>query len=243
MSDVVRRVVIGAALACAATTVEAMETLRFTGTARDLKSDRVVYTEAYEVQVDNGRWVAGTTRYFAPDGAAIGERKFDFSKDRYVPLFALDQTNTGYREGIPRIDRGKVDVYAVRDGDRTQASLERVANMVADCGSQPFLVDHLDHLESGKVLKFTLAVPSRGDSFKLRATKAGDVDVAGKRAMRVRIELDSVLRLVLPKLELVIDPASKRMVEYTGVTNLKDPATKKAYSARIVFSYPGQGGR
>ncbi len=229
--------VVAAATLPWASLVDAAETQRFSGVARDLKTNRVVYTENYEVQVDNGRWISGVTRYFLPNGTAIGERKFDFSHDRYVPLYELDQTNTEYREGITRIDGGKVDVFMVRDGERHAAGLSRVKEMVADCGSQPYLVDHLDRLAAGEMLHFTLAVPGKTDSYRLRASKVGDVDVSGKRAMRIRIELDSVLRLLLPQLELVIDPETKRTLEYSGVTNIKDPATRKSYQARINFSY------
>ena len=78
---------------------------------------------------------------------------------------------------------------------------------------------------------------SDGQQHGAHSAKVGDVDVSGKRAMRIRIELDSVLRLLLPQLELVIDPETKRTLEYSGVTNIKDPATRKSYQARINFSY------
>ena len=53
----------------------------------------------------------------------------------------------------------------------------------------------------------------------------------------MRIELDSLLRLILPPLELTIDMDSKQLLEYSGITNLKDPATRRAYTAKITFTY------
>ena len=213
------------------------ETERFTATAHDLKTDGVLYTEQYEVQVDNGRWLSGSTKYLTPAGQQFAERKFDFAQDRYVPVFTLEQTDYPYREGITRIDANHVDLFNVRDGKRSAETIARVKEMVGDCGAQAYVIDHLDALQSGTTLHFTLAVAGRTDSFALRATKSGDADVGGRKAMRVRIELDSVLRLVLPKLELVVDPDKRRVLEYSGVANVKDPATQKAYSARIVFAY------
>lgn len=237
LSPTIARAVLCGAMLTAPLLAPAAEIQRFTTTAHDLKTGRLVYTESYEVQVDNGRWVAGTTRYFLPNGTAIGERKFDFSTDRTVPIYSLDQSNVDYHEGITRIDAQHVEVFNFRDGHRQTASLPRVQNMVADCGSQPYVVEHLDQLEAGNTLHFTLVVAGKTDSFRLRARKLADVDVGGRRAMRVRIELDSLLRLFLPPLELTIDPETKRMLEYSGITNLKDPATRKAYSAKITFSY------
>ncbi len=210
---------------------------QFSATAHDLKTDRVLFTEHYDVQVENGRWASGTTRYLLPSGQQVAERKFDFSADRYVPVYSLEQSNPEYREGITRIDKGKVDLFMVRDGNRQSAALDRVKEMVADCGAQAYVVDHIDALQGGGTLHFILAVAGRVDSFALRARKVGDVDVNGTKGIRVRVELDSLLRLLLPKLELVVDPQSRRLLEYSGISNLKDPATRKAYSARIVFSY------
>ncbi len=224
-------------LALSLASAAAAESLLFTGTAHDLKTDRVLFTEHYDVQVDGGRWMSGTTRYVLASGQAVAERKFDFSADRYVPLFTLQQSNPEYTEGITRIDKGKVDLFMVRDGERKSASLDRAKEMVADCGAQGYVVDHLDTLQSGGVLHFTLAVAGRADSFALRARKLGDVDVDGRKAMRVRVELDSMLRLLLPPLELTVDPQSKRLLEYSGIANLKDPSTKRAFSARIVYTY------
>lgn len=221
-----------------ATSASAAETERFTGVAHDVKSGRVLYTEQYEVSVDEGHWRSGSTQYVLPTGQTFAERRFDFSQDRYIPVFSLDQSDPAYREGIARLDRAKVEPYLVRDGERQTASLDRVKDMVADCGSQAYLVDHLDALKAGNTLHFTLVVAGRVDAFKLRAAKVRDADVDGRHAIVVRIELDSLLSVVLPPLELTFDTVSKRMLEYVGIANVKDPATHKSYTARIVYRYP-----
>jgi ribosomal protein S27AE len=216
----------------------AAETQRFSATARDVNDGHVLYTEQYEVQVEDQRWISGTTRYVLPSGKTIADRKFDFASDRYVPVFALDQTDPNYHEGISRIDHDKIDVYQVRDGARQAASIDRTKDVVADCGAQAFVADHMDDLQAGKPVRFTLIVAGRVDSFRLRATKVKDVEVAGRRGVQIRIELDSVLSLVLPPIEIVIEPSTKRILEYSGIATVKDPATRKSYLARITFAYP-----
>jgi hypothetical protein len=138
---------------------------------------------------------------------------------------------------VSAVDKAKVVVYQMRDGQRQTASLDRVKDLVADCGSQAYVADHLDDLEAGRSLHFTLVVAGRVDSFKLRATKVKDTEIEGVHGIRIRIELDSVLGLVLPPIELVIDPATHRILEYTGITTVKNPATGKSFTARIVFAY------
>ncbi len=224
-------------LAAGLPAADAADPQHFTSTAHDVQTGKVLYTEQYDVQVENGRWLSGTTRYVLPSGRQLAERKFDFSSDRYVPLLSLDETDPDYHEGISKIDRDKVEAYQTRDGQHRTASLDRTKDAVADCGSQVYVTDHLDDLQAGRTLHFTLIVPGRLDSFKLRASKTKDVEVDGHRAIRVRIELDSMLSLVLSPIELVIDPQTRRILEYTGITTIKDPATKKSYTARIVFAY------
>ena len=237
MRDGLVGLVLAAACLLGLSTPASAERQQFTATAHDLKTGRALYVEHYDVEVDGGRWKSGTTRYTSPDGKALGERKFDFARDHYVPVYAFDQTDVDYHEGVTRIEGQQIDVYNVRGGKRDQATLQRSGTMVGDCGSQPYLVDHLAALDRGETIHFTLVVPGRTDSFKLRARKVEDRTIDGRRALHVRIELDSMLRLILPTLELTIDPETKRLVEYSGITNLKDPATQKSYSARIVFSY------
>ncbi len=239
MNDISRLAMVCAALVLTVSVqgATAAETQHFTSVAHDLKSDRVIYNEEYDVQVDNGRWLSGTTRYVSPGGQQIAERKFDFSQDRYVPVFSFEQSNPVYSEGISKVDKTKVEPYLVRDGERNTASLDRTRDMVADCGAQAYIVDHLDELQAGKTIHFALVVAGRVDVYKLRSSKIRDVDVDGHKAIVVRTELDSVLSVVLPPLELTFDPVSKRLLQYVGVANVKDPATHKSYQARIVFLY------
>ena len=223
-------------LAAAADVFAEAETQRFYGYAYDAKSGRYLYTEVYEVRVDAGRWLSGTTRYLAPDGTSMGERKFSFAQDRTIPIYSLELVADGYREGITSFDADGIEAYkASRDKGRQTATLARVSPMVADCGSQAFLVDHFDALAAGKTVAFTLAVAGQLDSYKFLAKKDGEVEFEGKRALRIRVEPDSMLRFLVSPLALTYDPETKRLLEYVGVANVHDPATHKAYTARIAF--------
>ncbi len=237
MRESLRWAVACVALSTSIVAARAADTLQFTSIAHDAKTDRVIYTEQYDVKGDNGRWISGTTRYLSPTGQPVAERKFDFSTDRYIPVFTLDQTSPEYHEGISRIDKDKVELFNALDGDRQTGSVDRVKDMAADSGAQGYVVDHLDTLQKGGTLRFTLAVAGKTDSYRLRATKIGDSVIEGRKGIRVRVELDSVVRVVLSPLELTIDPLTKQLLEYSGVSNLKDPATKKSYTARIVYTY------
>jgi len=76
------------------------------------------------------------------------------------------------------------------------------------------------------------------DRYKFRARRVEDGQFQGRTAVRFRVEPDSLLRYLVSPLELMYDAESKKLLEYRGISNVHDPATGKAYNARII--YPDQ---
>ena len=56
------------------------------------------------------------------------------------------------------------------------------------------------------------------------------------RAVQFKIELDSLLRLLVDDLQLTYEPEARRLVAYRGISNVHNPATGKPYNARIVYT-------
>ena len=56
--------------------------------------------------------------------------------------------------------------------------------------------------------------------------------------MELRVEPDSLLRLLVDPLRLSYDVGNHHLLEYVGVSNIHDPATGSAYNVRII--YPSQ---
>ena len=71
--------------------------------------------------------------------------------------------------------------------------------------------------------------------YRFRAQRIGAARFEGRPAVLIRVEPDSLLRWLVPSLELTYEPDERKLVEYHGVSNLHDPATGKAYNVRIIY--------
>ncbi len=220
------------ALPAAAETV----TLRFYGYAYELDSDRYLYTEVHEQQLTDGRWTGGRIDYYLPDGRKLGTKPLDFSQDPYVPVFRLDLPLEGYSEAIT--SSGDPIVMERRAGPGAaveRESVQRDGPTCADSGFHAFLVAHFDRLMARETVNLRLAVAGSLDQFKFRARRIGDTQFEGKPAVRFYIEPDSLLRFLVDPLELTYDPVDRKLLEYRGISNIRDPKTGKTYLTRTAY--------
>lgn len=211
------------------------EVQRFYGYAYDLKTNRYLYTEAHGQKTDGKRWLSGSIKYYAPDGAPLGNKTLDFSANPYVPLYRLDLPGEGYSEGIERIDAGALQMTRTERGKTETASLKMLPAMVADSGFHAYIVDHFEALQAGRTLHFTLAVAGQLTSYRFRAKKLGDTMFDGKSAVRIQIELDSLLRILADPLLLLYDEKQHRLLEFLGISNIHNPQTGDVYNVRIAY--------
>ena len=227
------------ALALTATaTAAGEETLKFRGYAYDLASNRFLYTELHQQRIVDQRWLGGTIVYVAPDGSEIGRKALDFSQDPFVPLYRLDlKPRGGYAEGISSLSAGRIEMtrrgYGARDVER--ASVKRPQHVAADSGLHAYIREHFSELLAGQTVRFVFAVAGNLDAYKFRVRRLSDTTFEGQPAVRFRVEPDSLLRWLFAPLELTYETGQRRLLEYRGLSNLHDPATGKAYNARIVY--------
>lgn len=226
-------VLIATVLAGAAMTASA-ETFRFYGYAFDLESNRYLYTEVHEQNIVDGRWLSGTIRYFDPEGKLIGEKPLDFGANPYVPVFRLSLPGQNYAEGIREVG-DRATLFRSRDGKAEEKQLKVSEQMAADSGFHTLLRDNFERLMAGENARFKLLVAGNLDAFSFRARKVGDTEVDGERAVHLRVEPDSLLRLLVDPLELFYEPGERRLLEYRGISNIRDPRTGDPYMARIVY--------
>jgi len=214
----------------------AADSIKFYGYAYDLKTNKYLYTEVYNETVDNGRWISGVTKYFAPDGAVLGEKKVNFESDPYIPVYRLDLPGFGYSEGITKVSADGVEMFKQsREKGTENGTVKKAPVMAADAGFHSFMVAHLPELVAGETVKFKFGVAGQLDEYSFRAKKTGDTQFEGKPAVNFMIEPDSLLRFAVDPLLLTYDVAGKRLLEYRGISNVINPATGKTYIVRITY--------
>lgn len=209
---------------------------RFYGYAYKLGSQEYLYTEVHQQTIANDRWVRGAIRYYDPEGILIAEKTLDYTQDPYIPVFTLDVPGRGYSEAITAVSEQGIEMSRVSRGKGERVkTFPRETPMAADSGFHSYLCDHFEALLAGESVDFNFAVAGNLATYRFRARKTGEVTVDGVEAITVRVEPDSLLRLLAPPLDLTYDPATLKLIEYQGLSNLHDPATGRAYNVRIVY--------
>lgn len=208
---------------------------RVLGYVYDLETDRYLYTEVHTQKRAGGKVVSSTIEYVKPDGARFGRKTIDFSKDEFVPVYRLDLGLEGYAEGISE-NGGPIIVTRQKPGAAPEtATLPKGGTLAADAGLLRLLEAHYDALLRGETLAFRVIAPSRLDQYKFRARRADDATFEGKPAVRIQVDMDSMLKLFAGPLLFTFDAQDRQIREFRGPTNVRDPATGKDYHVRLAF--------
>lgn len=215
-----------ALLACSLTAQAA----RVVGYVRDANTQRYLYTEVHEQNLAaDGATQTGVTTYYDAQGREIGRKTLDFRAHRTVPIYRMDLPALGYSEGISR-NLPQALVFK-RDKDQEERNTLPLGEgpVAADEGFNQLLLDQLDTIRQGDTFKFGLIAAGRIDRFSFRARRIDEQTADGIMLLRVRVEPDSMLRMVVPAITLVYDIKARRLMRYEGMSNLIDPETGKAY--------------
>ncbi len=223
---------------------------RVVGQVRDAKTQALLYTEIHDQTLaPDGAVLSGVTTYQDPQGKTFARKTLDFRQHRSIPLFTLDVPGQRYSEGIRRLSP-KAELFK-RDGGEEQRELLTVRDglVAADEGFNQLLSDQLSALSRGETVNFTLLVAGSLDQFRFRAQAVSGKlaergtasDAAGARLppLVVRVEPDSMLRMVVPSIILSYDARSRFLLRYEGLSNIPNPATGKVFDrVRIDYAPP-----
>lgn len=207
----------------------------FYGYAYDLQNGKYLYTEVHQPVFEGGKEVASTIRYLSPNGQEIGKKTLDYRADAYVPKFRFDLPGEGYAEAITANGQSIELLKISGKGKEKRKSIQRDGFTAADSGFHHAVQDKLPQLLKGETVSFRFVVAGQLNSYRFKISRVGSGTFEGKPAVKLLVQADSLLRYVAPDLNLLYDADSKRLLEYKGVSNIHDPATGKAYNARIVY--------
>jgi hypothetical protein len=213
------------------------ETLRFYGYAFDLETNKYLYTEVQEQELDaQGKWVGGKVRYILPDGSSLGSKTLDFTADPYVPVYRMDLPLSNYFEAITsNADPIVVQRQEKGDAEPRVESLRRDGPTCADAGFHSFLLANFTRLMAGEKVNLRLVAAGGLDQYKFRARRIEDTTFEGKPAVRFYVEPDSMLRFLVDPLELTYDEKTRQLLEYRGMSNVINPETGKTFVTRISY--------
>ena len=209
---------------------------RFRGYAYDLQTGAYRYTEVHRQTLDGFRWLDGTIDYYDPAGKKIAAKTLDLRADPKIPVMKLEIFSEGYAEAITKVAADAYTMEKTVDGKTRSKVVAKTPDMAADSGFHSAIVASFDRLQAGETMKFRFGVAGQLDSYSFRCRKVADTTFDGKKAIRLAVEPDSLLRLLVDPLDLTYAVDTRYLLEYRGVSNMHDAATGKAFNVRIVYT-------
>jgi hypothetical protein len=205
---------------------------KYNGDAYDVAGGSLLYREShYRFTVDG--MAQHLVLYRCADGRPFARKLLRDDGDAQAPDFDMADARINYREGVRR--RGnKREVYVQRTLDTPEQAelLSMPADGVIDAGFDEYVRRHWDALAAGSTLTLPFLVPSKRMFYSFKLAKVENANNASN--LTIRLSLGAWYAFLLPHIDVVYDRASRRLLRYEGVSNIRDDA-RKNYNVRIEF--------
>ncbi len=209
------------------------------GIARNPEARTEMYREQHWIRSEAGQPVGRLVLYRCPDGTAFARKRVDYRDSATAPAFALEDRRSGYREGLRRSGAPMLFVKSGNNAAERAASVA-VNDLVADAGFDEFIRKQWPLLVAGRSLPLDFAVPSRLRSLPFSLQRSGEAVINGEQAWRFELRLDSWLAMFAPKIEVAYGKVSRRLLQFQGLSNLRDDRGVDSLVARIDFETPAK---
>lgn len=216
-----------------------VQVTRFYGFAYALGSHRYLYTTVNERRYAGARWLGGTVIYYSPDGQRLASEVLEFSKGPFIPLYRLDMPRVQYAAGVNRITESNVYLFRKRGTETNPRykKIHRSNDLVIGAGLENFIASHFSALADHKHMRIRLVSSGRMKAFVYTISRLRDGVCEGKKVVRFKIDRNSMLHFLAGR-PMIFDviPASRRVCQYRGVSELLDPKTGQPYHVRIDYA-------
>lgn len=210
-----------------------------TGYAYELGTDRLLYIEAHNEYLEQGRVTRSEVVYRNPEGGVIARKQLNFHRNASNPDFRLENQANGHLEGAnQRDDRLLVFFRKTEDHALRERELRAPDDAIIDGGFDRFIENNWAALVRGEVFERPFLVPSfqRFLDFRIYLERMTDTDV-----VFVMEPASMLLRIVGDGIVVAYDRDSAALRRYEGISNIRDEDGEN-YEVRVEFPAAGQAG-
>lgn len=224
-------------LACGATQAG----VRFEeGIARDPGNQRPLYKEQHWIRTNALAPVERLVVYRCMDGTAFARKRVNYQPSEQAPAFEFIDVRKGYVEGLRYKQRKAALWYRAPGAVPEKNAVLPAQNLVADAGFNEFIRINWPALRSGKALPLRFAVPTRLQAYKFNLKQTGESLLAGTPVVTYQLKLSGLLSLLADPIEVTYDIASKRLLRFQGLSNLRNDAGQFDLLTQIDFPQPAR---
>ena len=203
----------------------------YAGDAYDLKTGELLFREAH-YRYATESIAQQLVLYRCPDGRPFARKLSRDDGDAQAPDFDMVDARLNYQEGVRRLaDRREVYVKRTAELPEQAEQLAVPPDGVIDVGFDEFARRHWDDLAAGKTLSLPFLVPSRRVFYSFKAKTDDSISAT---TMTVRLSIGAWYAFLVPHIDVIYDRASRRLVRYEGLSNIRN-AQGKSYNVRIEF--------
>ena len=208
--------------------------------ARDPATKRILYKEQHWIRFNELLPIERLVMYRCPDGTAFARKRVNYHPSAQAPAFEFIDARKGFVEGL-RYKQNKAALWFRPPGAAAEKNAVLTAqNLVADAGFNEFIKANWLKLRTGKALPLQFAVPTRLQAYKFNLKQTGESQFAGLPAVTYQLKIAGLLSLIADPIEVTYDKASRRLLRFHGLSNLRDDAGEFDLKAQIDFPLPAR---
>jgi len=172
-----------------------------------------------------GRLVRSDAVMKAPRGSHLMRRQARWSgAEKWFPVLRVQHPHLG-REISARRVKGGFELRRKEGRDEAwQRKVLQIPEPAVNGGGLPLLLAaRRGELQANRVVRFSMAAPSRLEWYRFRARSLGKVTRGGRELLKVEIEPDSlVVRAFAGEMRFFIDVQTGAMSGYEGIVAVRD---------------------
>ncbi len=214
----------------------------FRGNAVDLNTGKFLYSENHAEYRSSGKHTHSIVTYRDKQGKVFARKRISFTKNTNRPDFRMEDLRDGYLEGATSLGSGRHQFFkrSGKDEELQKEVVTMASPGVIDGGFDYYVRENFDALAAGQARTVNFGVSARFTYFSFVISKVRDTKVRGRDAVRFKLAPQNfILRQLIDPLYITYDREARRLLEYSGYTNIDDGTDSgRNFEARIVFNYP-----
>lgn len=200
----------------------ALEGIAYSGEARALEGDALLYSEHHLLRQERGAPQERFVLYRCPSGEAFARKHVRYGEPPYAPQFENQDARFGYLEGF---SRGKIagEVYFRRSSreDREQDAIALGESLVVDAGFDEFVRAKWALLQAGKSVALRFLVPSRLSAYGFKLRKTGEAQLYGETVSNYQLALSGLLGWFTDAIDVSYRNSDRRLMRFAGLSNIR----------------------
>ena len=187
------------------------------GEAYSIDGNELRYREIHQCSVSGDRC---TVEYQDPRGTVFARKTVDYQQSLHSP---------------------SLEMLDMRQGETIRVEGDATEEIVIDAGFDHYVRLRWEELVDGETVRFPFQVVGSSKPFKMAANRSqGDACPSDRMCFAVALDNWLLSRLLSP-IHLEYDEASKRLLQFRGVSNIRDE-NGKSQQVRIDYRYAEAAG-